>query len=167
MDSLWILFTSARGYPVPKGRSEAKRSNYWADYFAAEKVEMETHRRNQTWTLVRRSDVPVGAKIMNTKWVYADKIAINSLGVSYVALVKARLTADGSSQRPGIDFFETFASVMRGESFRVLLMIRLMHHDQEMENWDAKAEFINAPFTQGEELYIRQPVGHEQQTEMK
>jgi hypothetical protein len=150
------------GSPVPRGRHEAMKSNYWPDYLAAEMVEMETHRLNQTWTLVRRCDVPAGAKIMYTKWVYADKVEINSIGVPYVSKVKARLMADGSSQRPGIDYFDTFASVMRGQSFRVLLVIRLMHPDHEMEKWDAKAAFINAPFTQGEDLYIRQPKGHEE-----
>jgi hypothetical protein len=63
--------------------------------------------------------------------VYAEKIELNSLGVAYVSKFKARLTVDGSRKRYGIDYFDTFAG---GESFRILLLIRLLYPTHEWRN---------------------------------
>jgi hypothetical protein len=148
---------------VPRNRNEARRSNYWSEYFQAERVEMQTHLDNQTWTMVPRSELEKGTKIMPTKWVYDDKIALDSHGSPYISRFKARLTAMGNFQRAGIDFFDTFASVMRTQTFRMLIVIRLLHEDNKLEQWDVKAAFINAPFRDGECLYISQPDGHQEE----
>ena len=81
-------------------------------------------------------------------------------GDLYISRFKARLTAMGNFQKPGVDFSDTFASVMRGQTFRILLTIRLLHPEHRMEKWDAKAAFINAPLDDKDEIYIEQPSGH-------
>jgi len=138
------------------------RSPYRQGYYDAECIEMDTHKNNGTWELVPRSSVPAGVRIMPTRWVYDDKTEIDSDGVLYIAKFKARLTAMGNFQKPGVDFSDTFASVMRAQTFRILLLIRLLHKDHRMEKWDAKAAFINAPLDAGDEIYIEQPKGHVQ-----
>jgi hypothetical protein len=50
----------------------------------------------------------------------------------------------GNFQREGVDYFETYASVMRTKTFRVLLQLLNSSPDHEMEHWDIKAAFINA-----------------------
>jgi hypothetical protein len=69
---------------------------------------MTNHAENGKWKLVQRSSLPRGAKILRTKWVYDDKKGPDG----EIARYKARLTAMGNFQREGIDYFETFASVM-------------------------------------------------------
>ena len=62
-----------------------------------------------------------------------------------IARFKARLTAMGNFQREGIDYFNTFASVMRTKTFRILLQLWNCSSSHSMEHWDIKAAFINAP----------------------
>lgn len=139
--------------PVPRNRREAMNSDYWSDYYAAEQEEMQNHTKNLTWHLVPRSQVPKGATILRTKWVYDDKKGPDGSIVRF----KARLTAMGCFQKAG-DYFETFASVMRTKTFRVLLQILNAAEENSGEQWDIKAAFINAPLE--EDIYVFQPDGH-------
>ena len=141
----------------PRNRKEAQASNYWPQYLDAEKEEMVNHQENGTWVLVQRHSVPHGAKILRTKWVYDDKKGIDGKIVRF----KARLTAMGNFQREGVDYFETYASVMRTKTLRILLQLLNASPEHEMEHWDIKAAFINAPLE--EDIWISQPDGHQQQ----
>ena len=57
---------------------------------------------------------PVGAK-----WVFVRKRNENNEVVRY----KARLVAQGFTQRPGIDYDETYSPVMSGTTFRYLISL--------------------------------------------
>jgi len=54
---------------------------------------------------------------MGYKWVFVQKRNENNVVVRY----KARLVAQGFSQRPGIDYDETYSTVMSGITFRYLI----------------------------------------------
>ena len=75
-----------------------------------------------------------------------------------IARFKARLTVMGNFQREGIDYFDTFASVMQTKTFRILLQLWNCSSSHSMEHWDIKAAFINAPLE--EDIWIEQPAGH-------
>ena len=141
---------------IPRNRKEAQASNYWPQYFDAESEEMVVHQENGTWSLVPHHSVPKGAKILRTKWVYDDKKGLDGNIVRF----KARLTAMGNFQREGVDYFETYASVMRTKTLRILLQLLNASPEHEMEHWDIKAAFINAPLE--EDIWIHQPDGHQQ-----
>ena len=64
-------------------------------------------------------EVPLGTKILRTKMVFADKRDAEGNLLKF----KARLVVIGSSQIEGVDYTETFASVMTSMSFRTLLAI--------------------------------------------
>ncbi|GJT00691.1 putative ribonuclease H-like domain-containing protein [Tanacetum coccineum] len=66
----------------------------------------------QVWVLV---DLPTGAKVIGTKWVYRNKK--DERGV--VVRNKARLVAQGHRQEEGIDYDEVFAPVARIEAIRL------------------------------------------------
>ena len=140
----------------PRNRKEAQASNYWPQYLDAEFEEMSNHQENGTWKLVPLKSIPKGAKILRTKWVYDDKKGLDGEIVRF----KARLTAMGNFQREGVDYFDTYASVMRTKSLRVLLQLLNASADHKMEHWDIKAAFINAPLE--EDIWIYQPDGHHQ-----
>ena len=53
-------------------------------------------------------EVPAGAKVIDTKWVLREK--------EERPADKARLTARGFTQRPGIAYHDTYAPVCREES---------------------------------------------------
>ena len=52
---------------------------------------------------------PVGANIVGSKWVFRAKKDVAGVVIRY----KARLIAQGFSQVPGVDYFDTFAPVAR------------------------------------------------------
>ncbi|GJS33629.1 putative ribonuclease H-like domain-containing protein [Tanacetum coccineum] len=75
--------------------------------------ELLQFRLQQVWILV---DLPHGAKVIGTKWVYRNKR--DERGV--VVRNKARLVAQGHRQEKGIDYDEVFAPVARIEAIRCM-----------------------------------------------
>src|SRR6185437_9907869 len=142
--------------PPPHNRKEALMSPWWAGYHAAEKLEMESHVKNGTWVLKPRADVPRGVPVLRDRWAYDDKLAP---GGKTIERFKARLTAMGCFQKEGIDYTDTYASVMNTRTFRMLLQIYNSDADNSMEHWDVSTAFIHAPLQ--EQVWMRQASGHE------
>ena len=68
-------------------------------------AEIESLHDNDVWDLV---PLPEGRKAVGSKWVY--KVKRNADG--YVERCKARLVAQGYSQKEGLDYDETFSPVV-------------------------------------------------------
>jgi hypothetical protein len=92
--------------------------------------------------------------VVGTKWVFRNKQ--DEHGV--VTRNKARLVANGYAQVAGLDSEETFASVARLESIRILLAYAA-HHSFRQFQMDVKSAFLNGPIK--EEVYVEQPPGFE------
>ena len=131
------------------------RDPFVNEYVMAEKEEVANLASLGTFEIARRSGLPKQAKTLKCKWVYADKLDRNGS----IVKLKARLTAMGCFQREGIDYHETFASVARTKTFRVLMSIYNSDASYTCEHWDVKNAFVNAPIE--EEIWIEQPDGHE------
>ncbi|GJW55827.1 probable xyloglucan endotransglucosylase/hydrolase protein 30 [Tanacetum coccineum] len=76
--------------------------------------------------------------IIGTKWVYRNKLDENGI----VSQNKARLVAQGYNQQEGIDYDETYASVARLESIRILLAYAYAI-DFKLFQMDVKSTFLN------------------------
>lgn len=61
---------------------------------------------------------------MGFKWVFIRKRNENNEAVRY----KARLVAQGFTQRPGIDFSEAYSPVMSGITFCYLISLAVQKH---------------------------------------
>ena len=72
---------------------------------------------------------------------------------------KARLTAMGCFQKAGVDYTDTYASVMATRTFRFLLQLLNSCATHSMEHWDVSTAFIHAPLK--ERVYMKQATGHE------
>jgi hypothetical protein len=72
------------GSPIPQNRRQAMKNPFWDGYSAAEGVEMDLHRSNGTWRYVPLTSVPADKIILDTKWVYDDKIEIDEKGEQYL-----------------------------------------------------------------------------------
>ncbi|UYV83987.1 hypothetical protein LAZ67_X000796 [Cordylochernes scorpioides] len=107
--------------------------------------------KNQTWTYVT---LPSDRKAIACKWVY--KIKQNADGSN--KMFKARLVAKGYSQKPGLDYGETFSPVVKFDSIRTILSL-CASLDMEMIQLDVKSAFLNGDLE--EELYMEQPQGYE------
>lgn len=100
----------------PKTYQEAIKSDEKEQWLAAMQDEIESMRFNQTWELV---PLPQNVSPIGSKWVY--KIKRNADGD--ICRFKARIVAQGFSQKYGIDYDEVFAPVVSHITFRVLLSI--------------------------------------------
>nr|GEZ04134.1 retrovirus-related Pol polyprotein from transposon TNT 1-94 [Tanacetum cinerariifolium] len=92
------------------------------------------------------------AQNKRTNWVFRNKLDENGI----VSRNKARLVAQGYNQQEGINYDETYASVGRLESIRILLAYACAL-DFKLFQMDVKSAFLNG-FT-NEEVYVAQPLG--------
>lgn len=121
-------------------------SNFWK---LAMKEEYDSLIENGTWELV---DLPLNRKPIDCKWVYKTKR--NDSGS--ITRHKARLVIKGCAQRPGIDYAETYAPVVRYTSIRYLLAIAAKHNLQ-IDQMDAVSAFLQGEID--DVIYMLQPQG--------
>lgn len=118
-------------------------------WLEAMREELESIEKNETWFL---TDLPAGRKAVGCKWVF--KLKFDETG--RVSKYKARLVAQGFSQKYGIDFDEVFAPVANSVTFRMLLSISGIRN-YFVKHFDVKTAFLNG--TLNEDIYMRQPPG--------
>ncbi|BBG92528.1 multidrug resistance-associated protein 9 [Prunus dulcis] len=95
---------------------------------------------------------PFGKPIIGVKWVYKTKLNLDGS----VQKNKARLVAKGYSQKPGIDYNETFAPVARLDTIRTLIALAAQK-EWNLYQLDVKSAFLNGVLK--EEVYVEQPQG--------
>jgi len=125
-------------YPYPKARNSPQA----AEWTKALKAEREQLVRYGVFTKIKKSDIPDGTKIVDTKWVYIVKRKPDGGILKY----KARKVGRGFSQEAGksYDSNQTFAQMMRPETFKMLLAIAL-HLGWKVRQWDVVAAYLQAP----------------------
>jgi len=102
---------------------------------------------NNTWVLVT---APEGRRVLRGKWVYKLKRGPQGEIIRY----KARWVVRGFEQEEGIDYKETFASVVKPMSYKALFAIAAAL-DLEIGQMDVKTAFLHGDID--EEVYIEQP----------
>jgi len=105
-----------------------------------------------TWVL---KDAPPAANIVGSKWFFKAKKDTSGNVVRY----KAWLVAQGFSQVPGIDYFDTYAPVAKLPSIRTILSIAT-RLDMEMHQVDIKGAYLNGDLTSAEVIYMKPPPGY-------
>ena len=76
--------------------------------------------QNHTWDLVPR---PPRANVVTGKWIFKHKFNADRSLERY----KARWVLRGFTQRPGVDFSETFSPVVKPATVRTVLSLALSH----------------------------------------
>ncbi|GJT47640.1 putative ribonuclease H-like domain-containing protein [Tanacetum coccineum] len=116
-DQQHCLFACFLSQFEPRKVTEALEDGSWVEAMQEELLQFKLQ---QVWVLV---DLPNGAKVIGTKWVYRNKK--DERGV--VVRNKARLVAQGHRQEEGIDYDEVFAPVARIEAIRYTRWLRRCH----------------------------------------
>jgi hypothetical protein len=137
---------------TPQSFQEAEALPDADKWRAAALEELQSHAENETWSLV---DLPSGAKAIKSRWVFTKKPTPNG-HIRY----KARFVAKDFSQRPGIDYNDTYASVLAYTSFRLLVCIAV-NKGWKLHQKDCKTTYLNAPLLTP--IYIEQPEGFVEQ----
>ena len=135
----------------PKTVDEALTGSEAEEWRKAMEIEIETLKKMGTWRL---EDLPEGRETVGCKWVFVKKRDEHGNIIRY----KARLVAQGFSQKPGIDYSNdgTFAPVMRFESLRTLLALGAINN-WKLRQFDIKGAYLHG--TLHETIYMRQPEG--------
>ena len=135
----------------PRNFKEASKPEHEGKWVKAMEEELKSIADNETWELV---DLPEERSAIGSKWVY--KMKYNQDGT--VARYKARLVAQGYTQKFGTDYDEVFAPVVRPTTFRAFLSVA-GHKRYEVKQFDIKTAFLNGKLS--EEIYMKQPPGFE------
>ena len=132
----------------PNTYKEAISSPYKDNWIKSMSLELHTLNDNNTWDLVPR---PAKAKVLKSRWVYKikDLLSINPI-------FKSRFVAKGFEQLYGLNYIETYASVIKQIAWKLVFALAMLYNLIIF-----KADMISA-FTQGyidALLYLEQPEG--------
>jgi hypothetical protein len=124
---------------------EAMASSEKAKWINVMDKEMESLRNNDVWELV---ELPKDRKAIGSKWVF--KLKTDSNGS--VERHKARLVAQGFSQKHGQDYDETFSPVVRFESLRTVIALAVQN-DLQLHQMDVTTAFLNGELQKLRSIY--------------
>jgi hypothetical protein len=133
----------------PTSFAEAMSSADRDKWELAAKDEMDSIQQAGTWTL---TPLPASRQAIGCRWVFKIKRKADGSVDRY----KMRLVAKGFSQKPGIDYEETFAPVAKFATIRALLSMAA-HYDLEIHQMDVRTAFLNGDLEQ--DIYMKQPEG--------
>ena len=114
--------------------------------------ELAALEENKTWSI---TPLPHGKHAVGSRWIFKTKF--NSDGS--IDRHKARLVAQGFTQKFSIDYKETFAPVAKMTTVRVLLSVAI-NNGWEMSQMDVKNALLHEDLE--EEVFMKLPPGHPQ-----
>jgi hypothetical protein len=127
---------------------ETKLSGLTNDkYHEAKETELKSHAEKGTWQIV---PTPKGVKPVTSRWVNTTKYGPDGQFIKH----KSRLVARGFQQEEGIDYEETFASVVKPSSTRILLALAAILF-WVVHQGDVKTAFLNSNLDKP--VYMRPP----------
>ena len=135
----------------PSSIKAAWSSEYSTQWKAATDDEFQSLSQMKTWKLV---DKPEGANVVGSRWVFKVKRKSDNS----IDRFKARLVAQGYSQKEGVDFDEVFAPVARMTTIRSIISL-VASLDLEAHQMDFKTAFLNGDLDH--KIYMKQPPGYE------
>ena len=117
----------------PKTYSKAVTGKEKDKWLVAVNEEMQSLYKNRTWRLV---DKPSNSRAMSCKWIFKRKQE-----AARKLRFKARLVAQGFTQKEGMDYNEIFSPVVKQRSIRLMLAF-VNYHNMELEQMDVKMAFL-------------------------
>ena len=133
----------------PSSVTETKSQHDSDQWDEAMEREMKSLWSNDVWDLV---EPPANGRIVGSKWVFKRKVNENGTVERY----KARLVAQGHTQKFGLDYEETFSPVVRFESIRSVVALAAEHR-LKLHQMDVSTAFLHGELA--DEVYMRQPEG--------
>nr|GEZ13706.1 zinc finger, CCHC-type [Tanacetum cinerariifolium] len=111
--------------------------------------EMDSIMGNNTWVL---TDLPPGCRPLGCKRILKRKLKVDGT----IEKFKARLLIQGFKQKYRIEYFDTYASLARISTIRLLIAMASIHN-LIIHQMDVKIAFLNGKLE--EEVYVNQPLG--------
>ena len=143
----WVNIASVTD--EPKTVKEALSGPKSEEWNKAMLSEMKSLNDNEVWELVK---LPEGRKAIGCKWIFKTKVD----GDGNIERYKARLVAQGFTQKFGVDYDQTFSPVVSFESVRSIIAIAAKN-GLKLHQMDVKTAFLNGELK--EEIFLKQPEG--------
>ena len=137
--------------PPPNDLDEAALRPDKDKWFKSYDNEMEAFKVNDVVEAVPVSQLPPGTKTLPIKVVFKLKLNLDDTIDKY----KCRITAKGYAQRHGIDYTDTYSSVVDRTTIRVLLALASTRPGTQIHQLDVVTAFLNAELR--EDIYIEVP----------
>jgi len=133
----------------PRSYKEAMSRSVAAEWAQAFTEEMAAHERNSMWELI---ECPPGVCPVDNRWVLKTKRCADGT----IKRLKARLVARGFTQRPGIDYFETYAPTAPPPAICTTTALAAAL-DLHLHSIDISNAFLNGDIDA--DIYMCQPEG--------
>jgi len=147
---------SVQDIAIPKTYAEAIASPQSEEWLAAMEEEVQSLRSNSTWRSVHPMQMPHKANIIAGRWVYTIKADADGKPIRF----KARWVARGFTQKHGVDYDDTYASVTKPATVKIMLALAAKF-DLECKQFDLVTAFLNA-LIKKYEIYVEMPHGFEE-----
>ena len=134
----------------PESIDECRRRKDWPKWKDAINAELNSLTRRKVFGPIVRT--PNGVKPVGYKWVFVRKRNEKNEVVRY----KARLVAQGFTQRPGIDYEETYSPVVDAITFRYIISLTT-HEKLEMCLMDVVTAYLYGSLEN--DIYMKIPEG--------
>ena len=132
--------------------SQAMRGPHRAEFLDAMEAEITELESHHTWEELYRTQVPEGARVLPSTWVFK----IKRFPDGSLRKFKARFAVRGDLQQEGVDYFEKYAPVVSWSTVRLVMTIAL-HLGWKTKQLDFSNAFVQAELK--ENVYIQIPPG--------
>ncbi|KAH0166409.1 hypothetical protein KCU67_g4321, partial [Aureobasidium melanogenum] len=136
--------------PDPNTRKQAMAQRDAEKWKVAMDEEYDSLMLNNTWNVVPR---PQDRKVLSSRWVYKRKLGPDGT----VAKYKARFVVRGFTQVQGLDYDETYSSVVRAPSYRLLFALQV-RYGWYCHQMDVKTAFLHGDIEH--DIYVEAPEGY-------
>jgi len=123
--------------PIPSSVRAALTDPNWRAVMMEEYAALQS---NDTWSLVPR---PAGVNIVTGKWIFTHKFRSDGTLERY----KARWVLRGFTQRPRLDYDETFSPVIKPTTVRTVLTLAISYK-WPIHQLDVKNAFLHVTLTE-------------------
>ncbi|KAM1560248.1 hypothetical protein ACFX1X_003498 [Malus domestica] len=134
----------------PRFVDECRHRTNWSNYKQAIQVKLDSLVKHKMFGPVALT--PPHVKLVGYKWVFDQKLNKKNEIMRY----KARLVAQGFSQRPGIDYDETYSPIMDVITFRYIISL-VVSKKLSMQLMDVVTAYLYRDLDT--EIYMKVPKG--------
>jgi hypothetical protein len=142
--------------------ADAKKNvkEYEEHWLPARKKEFQMIKDRENYVVVKKKDIPVGAKIWRPREVFKKKLepASAQFPNGRIAKYKVRLTIAAYTKKmvKGIDYDQKYAATVKWPTVKLLLAIAA-HEDLELWSTDIEAFFLYGDLPEDKPLYMYPP----------
>ncbi|KAJ9561483.1 hypothetical protein OSB04_006643 [Centaurea solstitialis] len=145
-----VKITSLDDEMEPRSVEECKQRNDWKKWKEAIEVELNSLSKREVFGPIGK--MPLGIKPVGYKWGFVQERNENNEVVRY----RARLVAQGFSQKLGIDYMETYSPVVDSITLRYLMSLAV-HQTLDMRLMDVVTTYLYGSLDNA--IYKKIPTG--------